>query len=580
MAKVVVLANRTTSPAIVVLLPSGQLSTSISIAPGESRPVFFDKALRVRYQESRMQREYKLDESSVYFFTYGTQPGAIRLEKIGLGADPNLVEAEKEKLAKTPFEMPAIHVKLLVDDDEPTHQRIWEARLRARFEDAAEIIERHSGVRMVVDSVSTWDSDDLVNDFSRSLREFEQEVSPQPALLAIGFSSQYRIARGRVHLGGTRGALHPYILLKERSPQVREAERLELLVHEIGHYLGAAHSPEPFSVMRPVISGGKQRRLGSHIQFDPVNTLLIAMVGDEIRSRGIRSLASLPESKKNRMAEIYGVLHKSLPDDPAAANYQQLIRRVSASPLVKETHQVLDHLVVVAKLRHQIVVNQQKALGTKASIPLFSKNHDAVTNSLVRQAAKAAQGLKSGNAPRAFLLALGIFMDDTDTLRRFPPTSRFITLVERDADRLVQLQKLDQPTMRGRADLARHFFISAFTTVAIGGKNSHKLGLAKEWADAHQGSGFSFADMAANQAGILFAERVLADQLTLAIVAQNFSCEAFLPPVDDLQENLAAEEFKKQFGSIDDPRLSAELNRIEALVLSLPIYQLANKKIP
>ncbi len=581
LAKVVVLSNRTTHSVTTTLLPAGRPSTSITVAPGDSRPVFFEKTLRIRYQEGRVQREFKLDESNAYFFTHGSLARSVRLEKIGLGDNPAPIGSKAEGQPKLGAKVPTIRVKLLVDDDEPTHRRIWESRLRKRFAAAAGIIERHSGVRMVVDSVSTWDSEDTTIDFNQSLREFERKVTPKPAQLAIGFSSQYRISRGRIHMGGTRGALHPYILLKERSPQVRETERLEMLVHEIGHHLGAAHSPEPYSVMRPLISGGQQRAVGSRIRFDPVNTLLIAMVGDELRSREIRSFVSLSEPKKMRMAEIYGVLMKVMPEDPAAAQYQRIIGHKKMighkeSPsLVGNTRQVLNQLVAVAQLRRKAEYKLQKnKTSSKNTLPA-STNNDAATNSYVRQAALEAQRLKSNNANRAFLLALGIFMDETATLRTFPPTSKFARQVETDAERIMHLQVLGAPTMRGRRDLVKHFFVSAFTVAVMGGQTARGVGGAKELADAHRGSGFSFADMAANRAGIIFAERLLDGQLTLADVAQKFSCEAFLPPIDDLAENLSIEELKQRFGRTNQESLQAELNRIEDLILDLPIYRKA-----
>jgi hypothetical protein len=60
--------------------------------------------------------------------------------------------------------------------------------------------------------------------------------------------------------------------------------------------------------------------------------------------------------------------------------------------------------------------------------------------------------------------------------------------------------------LRGRRDLAQHFSISAATAAKGGSRLSHMVGLAKELSDADGGSGFSFADMLANRAGIRFAE--------------------------------------------------------------------------
>ena len=150
------------------------------------------------------------------------------------------------------------------------------------------MLEKHAGVRLKVVAVGNWDSDDTVTDFFESLGEFERDVKPFPAQLAIGFTSQYQVVQGRTHMAGTRGALHGHILVREWSRQMSEPERLELLVHELGHFLGASHSPEPTSVMRPVLGDRQAVRKGFQVRFDPVNTLIISMVGEELRRRRIQ----------------------------------------------------------------------------------------------------------------------------------------------------------------------------------------------------------------------------------------------------------------------------------------------------
>jgi len=560
-AEVTVLANRTSQAVELMLLPAGEPAKNMTIAAGDSRPVFYKRALRVRYREGPMQREYTLDPYSAYFFAMRTDNGLLKLEKIGLGEEGAPQNAPPLPQLKPADSAATIPVKLLVDDDEPTHRQIWEARLRKRVAKASKILERYSGLRLQVVAIETWDSDDAQHDFFQSLREFEREVNPQPARLAIGFSSQYRIAHGRVHMGGTRGPLHPYILLKERSPQVRETERLELLVHELGHYLGASHSPEPHSVMRPVLTGGLQRSVGSRVQFDPVNTLLIAMMGEEVRRRGVRRLSDVSRPTRQRMRRIYGVLRKAMPNDPAAERYLRLLGRSTAPSLVEDTRQVLQAVVRAAKLRHPAQAKRKEA-----------PSGDELTNFYVRQAARAAQQVAPERAGQAMLLALGIFMDDTKTLRTFPATSVFVTRVESQPQRRERLAVLGSPSMRGRRDLAKHFFVSAHCTVALGGQAAQALGLAKEMSDAHGGTGFSFADLAANRAGIVFAEKLLAGQLSLRELARAFSVEDYLPPVADLAEGLGAEQLQARYGQAGGQSLPAELKRIERRILALPAY--------
>ena len=54
------------------------------------------------------------------------------------------------------------------------------------------------------------------------------------------------------------------------------------------------------------------------IQFDPVNTLAIAMISEEMRRRNLTKLGELSPDTRKRLSQIYTELARSLPDDPAA----------------------------------------------------------------------------------------------------------------------------------------------------------------------------------------------------------------------------------------------------------------------
>lgn len=62
------------------------------------------------------------------------------------------------------------------------------------------------------------------------------------------------------------------------------------------------------------------------------------------------------------------------------------------------------------------------------------------------------------------------------------------------------------PTLLGRVDTAQHFVISAALAAWAGEPIADAIGLYKELADARHGSGFSFADLAADRAGTRFGE--------------------------------------------------------------------------
>lgn len=218
-----------------------------------------------------------------------------------------------------------VRVRLLVDEEEPAVIQLWRKRLSTRLQEGSAIIAQYCSVRFVVADFGTWDSDNRLTDFTKTLREFEQEVSTDRFHLAIGFTSQYRFRAGRNNLGGIRGPLSGHILLRESAPTIREPERLEALVHELGHFLGAAHCANPDSVMRPVVADGRARAKAFRIQFDPDNAEVIRAVAREVADLRVRQFHYLTDATKRRIREHYVQLAKDFPNDPTARRYIQSI---------------------------------------------------------------------------------------------------------------------------------------------------------------------------------------------------------------------------------------------------------------
>jgi hypothetical protein len=233
---------------------------------------------------------------------------------------------------RTPFlDAETIRVKVLVDEEEVAVERLWQQRLKSRVDRASEIINEYCDIRFSVAAFDRWKSDNNENELGRTLREFEIEVDPAPGHIAIGFSSQYRFRRGVNGLGGTRGPLNSHILLRESAPTIVEPERLEALVHELGHFLGAAHSPLRSSVMRPVIGDGQARLRSYRITFDPLNAELIRLVGSEVSLMRVRRFSQLSPVTRARILPIYEKLHQQMPKDPAAKRFVEYLQRISAA---------------------------------------------------------------------------------------------------------------------------------------------------------------------------------------------------------------------------------------------------------
>ncbi|MGH7914469.1 MAG: matrixin family metalloprotease, partial [Candidatus Binataceae bacterium] len=233
-------------------------------------------------------------------------------------------------------------MKILVDDDERAARRAWEGRLRDRLRAASQLFEAQFGLGFEVVAVDAWRTENAIDDFEAALSEFEHAVPAEPAKLAIGFTSQYQLPHGRTHLGGTRLPLASHILVREWSQHFSERERFEMLVHELAHYLGAAHSPEPDSVMRPLL--GDRQALSKRFQvgFDPLNTLAIALVAEQVQRGDVRRLSDLPPQKIERLCAIYATLEQTMPDDPAAPQLLGLIGGASRVTEIRQETRVAD----------------------------------------------------------------------------------------------------------------------------------------------------------------------------------------------------------------------------------------------
>lgn len=557
---VVVIANRT--PGAVTFQVTSQTSAPLtaSLASGDVRPVFTDEPLRIAFRSGAGRKSYQTDLNCAYYF--GATVGGIDLQKIGLREDattlagrPLLGSAEKTPVVVFP-------VKLVVDDEESVRKEIWERRLRSRLDAASAILIQHCGVGFRAVATGTWDSNDQTSDFMESFSELEKEVQRDNAQVVIAFSSQYEVPDGRFHMGGTKGPFHSHIMLREWSRHASENERLELLLHELGHLLGAAHSPEPDSVMRPLLSDRQSRRVGFKIHFDPVNTLAMSLVGEEVRRRQITSFAELTPGTRKRLAQIYAALAPALPQDPAAKQFQQLVSTGAELSLPAATKQVVGAISRAALHNAQ----QSQADGGR-------KQGDVLTELYVRAAARSAAELPADIAPKAFVRALGIGLDSTGALTKLPRERSFLTAVESPAERTARVAALGEPTVRGRKDLTAHFAISAYLTASSGPATATAAGLAKEALDAQGASGFSFTDLAADRAGCRFAEGVLVGRFRLPTLATKFTVRDFVPTIDGLPEGLTSAEFLRDFGGTGDERFKVQLREIEQRIDNLVPYQ-------
>ena len=132
-------------------------------------------------------------------------------------------------------------------------------------------------------------------------------------------------------------------------------------------------------------------------------------------------------------------------------------------------------------------------------------------------------------------------------------------------------------TLGGRVDFAQHFAISAALAAGAGGPFADAVGIYKEVDDSRRGSGFSFADIAADRAGARFGEAATtsggAARKAQALARAGLRESDVMVAAADLPESMPEAEFKRRFGGIDGPTYNRMIGEIDARVAALPAYR-------
>jgi hypothetical protein len=243
------------------------------------------------------------------------------------------------------------------------------------------------------------------------------------------------------------------------------------------------------------------------------------------------------------------------------------------SKLVEATKSVVAAIVEAAKKNQQL-----PRAGDPGAKPPFRREKDELTAYYFRAAATAAKKLPMDQTVPAYLLALGIALDDADLMRKNPVTRAFWKKVEADDERKARIAVLGEPMIQGRHDLCQHFCVSAALTVLLGAKYAENAGIVKEMLDSRDpNNGFSFNDLSADIAGVAFASKLLKEPNLLGGVAESFKVADYTIKPAYEPEGLPAKEFAKMYGSVSDERFLEKKKEIWAKVLKQPGFAPAKK---
>ncbi|QBQ55257.1 hypothetical protein [Nitrosococcus wardiae] len=170
---------------------------------------------------------------------------------------------------------------------------------------------------------------------------------------------------------------------------------------------------------------------------------------------------------------------------------------------------------------------------------------------------------------QAAILALAIYFGDARLERLTGPVRTGVLRT--------YLPQRGRVHLANRRDLMLHFILSAALKIAADKGMAMAIGELKELLDAASGgSGYSFVDLAADRAGIRFAEQATdpsggAEQLQKQL-AGNTDEGVFFPKIAGLPEGLTKQQFTDQFPTVESPAYQAMVEEIDRRIGSLPAY--------
>ncbi len=133
-------------------------------------------------------------------------------------------------------------------------------------------------------------------------------------------------------------------------------------------------------------------------------------------------------------------------------------------------------------------------------------------------------------------------------------------------------------SLNGRNDLTQHFLYSAMLEINGGEEAAFNIGEMKELMDSMKGgSGYSFADIVADVAGIQFAKFMRNKEQNLVAsttkLVNESNSELYMMSVKFQPEGLSDVAFKRQFGGVDSLEYKKAVAVIQDNIRQLPLYQ-------
>jgi hypothetical protein len=537
-------------------------------------PVVVTGPADITFAANGRETKLRLDPYNAYVFLPDRET-ALRLDGLELPG-PAPERDGRPELNPVPRDPPVkVPVTLLVDDCDPRADKLWQAEVRKRFDEAAEAIEKNTGIRCEFAGFDTWKSDPDAKNLTELLTGLEAAVKVKPGALAVGWSSRKIDEQLDPTVGVNRGLGARHVLLREWRPK-GEPERVELLTRFLAQALGAVGTPDPGSAMRANLADGYINRPGSVLRIDPLNALALSLWADERRREPGVELRSLSAVNKQRLTRVYKALAKAAPGDALVAGYLNDLGADVAKdpdPVAKGPDRPPLKLSVRDELVKKIVAAVAGRARQNAAAGAAALAGDDLAAAYVQAAAKAAVGNEGPEMVSAFLVALGVALDDADTLLDEPTTTAAVGAAETADERKSRVAALGNPTLGGRRDLCRRFFVGAATGELLGAGAAEKVALGRAQLDLLRPVGLCVPAVAAEFAGVAYARACQNDPENLRDAIQKFEARDYLPPLTGLRNGLTIEKFREVYGGSTDPRFEAVLADVRKRLRAMPVYK-------
>ena len=221
-------------------------------------------------------------------------------------------------------------------------------------------------------------------------------------------------------------------------------------------------------------------------------------------------------------------------------------------------------VLVSAEDRERLRAYHERLLATSSSVPEPRPSLMHFLAPLFGLAGERSAGGDAVAENRAAILTLALYINGRDIRAVLPEAEGW------------PKPRQHAVLLNGRPDLAKHFIVSAALAAKAGGPLSDAVGLYKELADAREGSGFSFSDLAADRAGTRFGEHAAGSDTARGLqkrLRAGVSEPDIAPITHDLPEFMPEREFNRRFGGIDGPAYNRMIAKIESRITALPLYR-------